>query len=410
MEQALKPNRRQIRLLVRMCTLVYFTSYVTRLGILTTISEVIASGMASAEVASLAETLNLICYGGGQIVSGLLGDKIKPQKLIFFGLLVTFGVNLAVGVGVSGVALAILWPLNGFAQAFMWPPMVAILAHCMNAETYNKSVVTISFGSSSATVFMYLICPLIIRTIGLKYVFLMAAGTGIVVAVAWNVVFARNFTYTPVVASKDDLQRPEKKPFGENVIILLAVLIFTIALQGTLRDGVQTWTPSLLIGLHGLDTSSAILSSVVLPVFGFLSISFASFIQRQWIHNESLASALFFGAAALAGGILVLFKETSPILCVIMIAVIIGSAHAINILLVSIVPRSFVKTGRVGFISGLLNCGTYIGSSLAVYIFGTLGNGGNWTAVVLLWTLFAAAGTAFCILFARPWDKYKRIR
>ncbi|MBQ0111161.1 MAG: MFS transporter, partial [Oscillospiraceae bacterium] len=379
-------NKKEINLLVILCTVVYFASYVTRLGIITTISEVIESGMATQSIASLAETLNLICYGAGQIVSGMLGDKIKPQRLIFLGLLITFAVNLAVGVGVRGDVLVFLWPLNGFAQAFMWPPMVAILAHHLDAHNYNNAVVKVSFGSSLATVLMYLLCPVIITTIGLPYVFLFAAILGVGVAFLWFFIYNRKFSYSPVAKPQEGAsaaKMPPKTKFGFGVIMLLTVLMVTIALQGMLRDGVQTWTPNILMSLHGLDTSAAILSSVILPVFGFLCITFATFVQTRLIRNESLAAGIFFAVAVVCAVLLNFFGKLNMILCVALIAVIIGCAHGVNTLLVCIVPRSFVKTGKVGFVSGLLNSATYIGSALAVYIFGALGEHNDWTMVIV---------------------------
>lgn len=403
-------TKKQINLLVILCAVVYFASYVTRLGIITTISEVIESGMATKSVASLAETLNLICYGGGQILSGFLGDKIKPQRLIFIGLLVTFGVNLAVGMGVSGATLAVLWPVNGLAQAFMWPPMVAILAHHLDEYNYNKAVVKVVFGSSVATVLMYLLCPLIISTIGLKYVFLFAALCGVAVAFLWYIGYNRNYSYSRPqnVGGEAVAKSPAVSKFGLGIIIILGVMLISIVFQGMLRDGVQTWTPEILKDIYKLDTSSAILSSVILPIFAFLCVTLATFVQTRLIKNESLAAGAFFALAMLCAALVGIFGKMNLILCVSLIAVIIGCGHAINTLLVSILPHSFSKMGRAGFVSGLLNSGTYIGAAAAVYIFGDLGKSGDWNMVITLWAIIAAVGAAICVALARPWEKFKK--
>lgn len=406
MTQISSAEKKSADLLILLCAVVYFTGYVTRLGLLTTISEVIACGMATHRVASLAETLNLIFYGGGQLLSGFLGDRIKPQKLILIGLLTTCSVNLAVGLGIAGNALLILWPVNGLAQAFLWPPMVAILTQKLTAEQYDRGMVRVCFGSSSGTVAMYLLCPLIIRTVGLKYVFLFAALWGFAVTFVWWGKTRRFSVEKPTVKQHDS--PAEKRGFSAITVALLAALILIIAFQGMLRDGVQTWTPSMLVDLHGIDTSSAILSSVILPVFGFLSISLASFVQRKLILNEPLATAAFFGLSAVCGGILTAFAKNSMILSVALTAVIIGCAHAENMLLTCIVPRAFAGTGRVSFLSGLLNSGTYIGSAVAVYLFGTLGEDKNWIAVVLLWTVIAVGGAPVCLAISKPWEKFKR--
>lgn len=403
-------NKKEINLLVYLCAAVYFASYVTRLGIITTISEVIQSGMASQQVASLAETLNLICFGAGQIISGFLGDRVKPQRLIFIGLLVTFVVNFAVGVGVSGVALVVLWPVNGLAQAFLWPPMVTILARRLDEHNYNIAVIKVVFGSSVATVMMYLLCPVIISTIGLKYVFLFAALCGIAVAFLWYIGYNRRFSNDRAAQTggENTSDPPQTAKLGLALIAFLGVMFISVIFQGMLRDGVQTWTPSILMSLHGLDTSSAILSSVILPIFSFLCITLATFVQTRLIRNESLAAGAFFGLAMLCAALVAFLGRMNLILCVSLIAVIIGCGHAVNTLLICVLPRSFSKMGRAGFVSGLLNSGTYIGAAAAVYIFGDLGKSGDWNMVIILWAIVAAAGMAICLALAKPWEKFKR--
>lgn len=405
-------SKKSINLLMYICAAVYFASYVTRFGIIATISEVIESGMASQQVASLAETLNLLCYGAGQIISGILGDRIKPQRLIFIGLLVTFLVNLSVGVGAQGNLLVFLWPINGFAQAFMWPPMVAILSRYLDELNYNKAIVKVTFGSSAATVLMYLLCPLIIKTIGLKFVFLFAALVGVTVAFLWHFVYNANFTTAaaPVQANDQNTkaQKPKSASLGLSVIALLGLILVAVVFQGMLRDGVQTWTPSILISMHGLDTSSAILSSVILPIFGFLCIALSTFVQTKLIKNESLAAGVFFAAATLSAVLFRYFGKANVIVSVVLCAIIIGCGHAINVFLVCIIPRSFARMGRVGFVTGFLNSGTYVGSALAVYIFSALGENGDWNNVIILWAIIAFAGVAICFAFAKWWENFKR--
>ena len=76
-------------------TLIYFASYVTRINLAAVIQEIITdTGFGKSELSVVLVGLS-ITYGLGQIVNGILGDHIKPQNLIFMGLLLASGINLA---------------------------------------------------------------------------------------------------------------------------------------------------------------------------------------------------------------------------------------------------------------------------------------------------------------------------
>ena len=82
-EQQLKSSG---KLLVKLCCAIYFVSYITRLDFSATMAEIIQKGVLSESSAGLIGTILFIAYGSGQIVSGILGDRISPGLLIVIGL------------------------------------------------------------------------------------------------------------------------------------------------------------------------------------------------------------------------------------------------------------------------------------------------------------------------------------
>ena len=89
-------SRRNIRLLILLSAAVYFSSYLTRLNYSAVLVEMIASEHYTRSAASAALTGLFITYGAGQLLSGYLGDRTKPQLLIFAGLLVSAAMNLLI--------------------------------------------------------------------------------------------------------------------------------------------------------------------------------------------------------------------------------------------------------------------------------------------------------------------------
>lgn len=65
-----------------LCTLVYFASYVMRINFTVMLVKVCSDmGVDKLELAGVVAGLT-IAYGAGQIVSGLMGDRIRPALLL----------------------------------------------------------------------------------------------------------------------------------------------------------------------------------------------------------------------------------------------------------------------------------------------------------------------------------------
>ena len=126
-------RRRFIRL-TALCTFAYFVSYLSRINLEAVMVEIVSTGFTGKETAALALSVNAIAYGAGQIISGWLGDRCRPQNVMLCGFVLAGAVNLGVGLCPGGGVLIPLWAVNGFAQALMWPPLVKLMAQNMMAK------------------------------------------------------------------------------------------------------------------------------------------------------------------------------------------------------------------------------------------------------------------------------------
>ena len=139
-------------MLIALCTICYFISYLTRINYGAVLLEVERAEGISKVAASMAVTGSFITYGAGQLISGWLGDRLKPEKMILAGLLTTAGMNLLVPIFTEPGMILVFWCINGFAQAMIWPPMVRIMSACLDGDTYKKAVVRVTWGSDRKSV------------------------------------------------------------------------------------------------------------------------------------------------------------------------------------------------------------------------------------------------------------------
>lgn len=402
-------DKRKISGLIWLCALAYFISYVSRVNFSAALVEVVDSGFAAKTTAALALTVCSVTYGAGQIISGYLGDRCKPQNLILTGFVITACVNLCVGFLQQDVLLVPLWGMNGFAQALMWPPMVAILSSRLSEADYQEACVRVSWGSSFGTIAVYLFAPALISVLNVRWVFFISSMAALIMLIVWKLTFERSFGAVGTTGGKG--RQAEAVPavrFDRSAILLIGAVIAAIILQGFLRDGVTNWTPSYVSDIFRVSSSTAILSGVILPVFSILCFQFSHIIHRRWLKNEMVCAAAFFLTGCLAAMALAVLDGQNMILSLVSLALLVGSMHGVNLMLISMVPHYFGKYGRVSLVSGILNAGTYIGSALSAYGIAVYTELFGWQSTILLWAATALAGAALCLCLKRKWQRFQQ--
>ena len=89
-----------------------------------------------------------------------------------------------------------------------------------------------------------------------------------------------------------------------------------------------------------------------------------------------------------------------------LMGVIVGCMHGINLMLISVVPKRFVKYGIVSTISGVLNAWTYIGSAISTHGFAVLAESRGWQFTIGMWVVVSAVGGLICLAASLLWRKY----
>ena len=406
-----------VKLLSILCPLVYFASYLTRKDYSIVMQAIIENeGLLKAQVGQV-ESLAVISYGAGQIISGILGDRFKPQRLIMGGLAVTAVCNVLMPFTPAQYRV-IVWFINGFAQSMLWPPLVRIMAAVMNEKQYNTVSANTNVAGLSGTIFIYLSSSLIwlkYFKLSWKLTFFVSAGLAVVILILWVAGFRKLRTVEALrfERKKTDVK---KEKAGENrltIKLLLGSGFLFIALgiiaQGALRDGVTDWVPTFISNTFPQTSDKAILKSVVLPVIGVISMKIVGIASNKWVKEElNGAGVTFLGATALCA-LLFAFYAHNEYVTLGVSALIVGAMHAINFFLICVVPAKFEKYGIVSTMSGIINSLTYVGASAGVYLFGKIADNEalGWNAVLISWIAIAGVGTAACFLAVKSWKKFK---
>ena len=395
--------------LTTLCTAVYFTSYISRINLAAVMVELLQAGFAEKHTAALALTICSVTYGIGQILSGWLGDRYKPQNIILLGLLLTASMNLGVTFLQDPLLLPVLWAINGFAQACMWPPLVAILSAQLSQEQYNRACVWVNQGSAFGTIFVYAFSPLLIHLGNFRFVFGFSGSAAVSMAIIWYICFEHWFgsetVHTSISVSNES--HIDREPFSRHALALIVPIMASIILQGALRDGITNWMPTFVSENFALDSSSAIFTGVLLPIFQIPCTAAAAWLQRKRLPNETAAAGVIFTLGTIASVLLSVFMNRSVLITALLMALLVGCMHGVNFMLISLSPRQFHRFGHVSLISGVLNCSTYVGSAASTYSFALLSESMGWQGTSLLWAGLAGLGAIICLTISKEWGKFR---
>lgn len=407
-------NKKQIMHFQLVCWFMYMASYIARYVYGAMISEISASLNASKSLCGLVSTALFISYGLGQLISGRLGDKYKPYRLILIGIFSVSVINIGMSFASDIRIMIVLWFINGFFHSLLWPPLVRFMSDMLSEKDYADSVVVVSIGSACGTIVVYLLIPLCLRFATWRTGFIVCGLIGLLASVVWLIymeytVKRSGYVFVPSSGAKiTAVNNTSEKDISLGHLIMISGLLpmfAAITMQGTLRDGVLTWMPSFVSERFNLSGSTSILTAVLLPVFSVISFHLSTYIQSK-IKDELKTAIYIFGFGAVSAVILIPVSHFSSIASVICMALIVGSMHGVNLMLISRVPPYFAKYGKVSTVSGIVNSFTYIGAAASTYGIALISENFGWTVTLITWAVIAVLGTLFCCLAHRKWKKF----
>lgn len=401
---------RYMRRIFWLCFLVYSVTYIGRYNFSSAIPAMTLDGY-DKNLLGLYGTGFFICYGLGQMVNGVLGDRVPPRHLITLGLLGSGVLNLLMGL--VPPEMQWLWCVNGLFQSMLWSPIARLLAEWLPPEHCRRAMVRISYTMAVGALAAYGLAALMLELLSWRWVFFAAAICLVACGLVWAAGMGRietrhaqdRIVYRPVPA-----QDGEQKQTASlwSIVWLSGLWVAGLALMsdGILKDGVSLWIPTYLTEQFGLDAAASSLATTLLPVLNIAGIYLSDQLNRL-LKNEIKTAALLF-AVATAALLLLTRTQTNLPVSLLLLGLTMMCALGVNMMLLGILPMYFVRFGRTSTISGLLNTCVHIASSFSSYGIAALSTAFGWNTTILAWCGVTLAGLACCALVDRRFYGYVR--
>ena len=400
--------------IVALCTIAYFASYFSRKTFSVVMVEMIDSGVIERDVAGLVGTALFVFYGAGQLVSGYMGDKFSPKNLMFSGLMVSAVCNALLPLMPNQYLMIPVWAVNGFAQALLWPPIVRILSDSLSHEKYVTANLIVTCGAHVSTIVLYLYAPLCIKWWSFEAVYYSSTAfclvAGAIFIVAMSIVIGKKDKEDACVACPraELVHGTVWQVFKRSGILPLFVCI---VVMGFMRDGIESWLPTLYSEAFNRDSSESILVSVALPIFSIISLFLVRIIHKGKVfNNESRGAAILFGfsmALCIPFACLISVEHTvARVICLLLAGIISACMHSSNFLLISCLPGRFAGTGKASTVGGFCNACTYVGAAASMYGIALVSDAFGWTYTILSWIAILIIGVVFALLAFKKYTAF----
>ena len=343
-------------------------------------------------------------YALGQLVNGTLGDHFPARYFVFVGLVGTALMNLGFGLSQSFAAMVVFWGLNGVFQSMGWGPILKTASNWTAPSERTK--VSAFLGTTfvlGSLISWFLSGQILAKFARWELVFWLPSLILGIQAFLWLAIIRdhpRDVGLT-IVASGSTLQ--ERKPplklyFQDTLVFLrqpkfLFLALITI-IQGMIKDGINLWTPILLVQNHNQSIGVAAIYALLVPTFGFLGVLLASWLnQRAKGHDELTITILFSLGVVSALAVRLVLSGDSLLTLTLMIGLCSLVIHGINNLLLSSIPLRYAQSGKTSTLAGFLDFASYVGSGSMTILTGIILKSWGWQTLLVGWVaLFGLGG------------------
>ena len=378
-------------------SVLYLFVYIVRNALSAIAPQMIENGIFTTEVVGKMSSIFFICYAIGQLVNGILGDKMKAHILICVGLWFS-GISHFVIVYVTENAFVacLLYGLTGFFLSMIYAPMTKV-----NSENVELVYATrCSLGLQIASLLGSPLAGVLASVFDWKLVFGISSGCLFLMGFLGFVFYMYCerkciIAYNHFAKAAKESGGTIKKLFEREIVKFTIVSVVT----GIIRTSVVFWLPTYISQYLGFSAAKATLIFTIATLFISLSAFLAVIMYEGFKRKLNLTLFASFAISALT--FLGAYVIDQPFVNIILMILAIMFANCASNLLWSVYCPSLRDTGMVSATTGFLNFVSYMSASVSNTIFGNAVSVVGWGNLILIWGILMAVGTVNMLPFRR---------
>lgn len=327
----------------------------------------------------------MLLYAAGQLVNGILGDRLSPKKMVLIGIITASIATVAFPLTPNATIQFIYFAALGFGLSMVRGPLMKIISE----NTAPNQARTICVFFSVASFAGPLIASLFALINNWVWGYLVAGILAVVVAViayiGLNTLEHKGaITYR---SSKGEGFGALLSVFKIERFAFYMVIACIVEIAGA---SVSFWIPTYLSNglLFDKDTANFIFSGIS-ACRSFMPIVALAIFRATKEQDIPMMRVSFALSATLFLCMLISPNRYVSILFLLLALMCMSCSSA---LLWSIYIPSLGKTGKVSSVNGILDCTGYIAAALANKLFANVMANVGWSTVFVLWASLGIIG------------------
>ena len=395
-----KTNKRTQTVVILLCWAAYTAAYIGRLNFNAYIEPIRDQLGASKTELGLVSSFFFFSYGAGQLIHGILSRRYNTRFSVAAALFGSAAVNVAMTLCPGVAAMKWVWLLNGAFQSIMWSSLIKTVSDRLADDMLPKAIVILSTTAALGTFLAYGMSALLAAAgAAYRWVFYIPAVLMALIGLGWLLLLKKADTALKAEAGAY-VPAPKKRPALTPMFVLLALLVMFAAIaNGFIKDGVTTWTPSILRENYGLKDSLSIFITVLLPLIAIFGAMLSTRLHKKQKNASVLNGILYGGEAAVLLLVLLVTRAQrtsgNPVILIVLFGLSAMLMAAVNNVITSIIPIYMRDTMDSGLLAGVLDTFCYVGSTMSTALLGYIADRGTWDHV--FWCLFLF-GAAACVM------------
>ena len=339
-------------------------------------------------------TTQLLAYACGQIINGLLTDRLGGKRAMLIGAAGTIVMNILFGVASFWGLLSlfiVIRGIDGYLQAFGSPGMVKINAAWFRhtergsfAGIFGFMINLGRFGINNlgaALLAGFIFLGLIrIPPLHWRWLFWVPAGIALVIGTCMALIVKdtpEEAHFPPVNPHEEIGGRVQVKVSDVFKIIATNPVVWIIACAyactGAVRQGIDQWFPLFMREVHHVDFQSAQFQFLAfsIPLVASAGSLISGFISDKIFHGRRapVAAVLYFLETLVILSAAQFHSVNAAIFFLVLISLTANSTHSI---LGTAAAMDIGGAKMAGFAAGVIDSFQYFGGSLAGYFLGAL--------------------------------------
>ncbi len=381
-----------------LCSIAYFAVYIAR-NILSAVTPAMVELGYTEQYIGSVSSLYLVFYAFGQLINGIVGDKIRSKYMISFGLLLAGVSNLLFPILIdSRVGAMLIYSMTGFFLSMIYGPMTKVVSENTTPVYATRCTLGYTFasfiGSPAAGLLAVFFSWQTVFHISSVALFLMGF-----LCLALFTAFEKRG-----VVCYGQYKPKEKGLKNVGVLFKRQIVKFSLisVLTGIVRTSVVFWLPTYIAQYLSFAPETAAGIFTVATFFISMTTFIVVFIYEKLGRDMDKTVLLMFALAVVFFLLTYLLKPAVPnIVC--MILAIMSSGGAATMLWSRYCP-SLYDTGLVSSATGFLDFMSYAGAAIANVAFAGAIDSIGWGSLILVWCALMLLG----VIVSLPYDKFKR--